>query len=357
MKTRNQSPVLLVSIIVSIIFIAIASSVSAHGIYQEYDTEGISQPMAAVLMQGLSHHVYPWDAPGRDSGPAQPADALFAKLSAVHPAGITSGSPDSLPAGEGGPSSAPETVPGPDRADDLSDIHETADSSDADEGAPPSGQLPDSTPQGPVQYEFTQVTQDYFNDALIIGDSRAVGIQLYSGWDNITYYAESGMTVYNMFTRSISLKDGTKTTIEEALKENVFSKIYLEIGINEMGTGTVDSFMEAYENAVQHLRELQPEADLFLCGIMYVRQDRSESDPVFNNPGIRERNERIAALADQNSIFYLDINEVTSDDTGNLNPEYTWDEVHLLGRYNVLWTEYLSSHGILKTPAERNAPQ
>ena len=67
-------------------------------------------------------------------------------------------------------------------------------------------------------------------------------------------------------------------------------------------------------------------------------------------------NERIAALADRNSIFYLDINEVTSDETGNLNPEYTWDEVHLLGRYNVLWTEYLSKHGILKTPKDQNIP-
>ncbi len=207
-----------------------------------------------------------------------------------------------------------------------------------------------------MQYDFTEVTQDYFNDALVIGDSRAVGIQLYSGWDNMTYYVESGMTVYNMFTRRITLADGTETTIDEALQQNTFGKIYLEIGINEMGTGTVDSFMEAYENAVQHLRELQPEADIFLCGIMYVRQSKSESDPIFNNPGIRERNERIAALADRNSIFYLDINEVTSDETGNLNPEYTWDEVHLLGRYNVLWTEYLSKHGILKTPKDQNIP-
>ena len=55
-----------------------------------------------------------------------------------------------------------------------------------------------------------------------------------------------------------------------------------------------------------------------------------------------------AALADGENIFYLDINEVVTDETGNLNPDYTWDEVHLLGKYDVIWLEYFSSHGIVK---------
>ena len=33
-----------------------------------------------------------------------------------------------------------------------------------------------------------------------------------------------------------------KITIEEALQERQFAKIYLMIGINEMGTGTVETF-------------------------------------------------------------------------------------------------------------------
>ncbi len=198
------------------------------------------------------------------------------------------------------------------------------------------------------QYEFTNVTQEYFDDALLIGDSRAEGVALYSGWDNLTYYAEGGMTIYNMFQRQVAKEDGQKISVEEALQKHTFGKIYLEIGINEMGTGTLDSFMEAYENAVNHLRELQPDAILYLCGIMYVKQSKSESDPIFNNPNIQARNDRIAQLADGENIFYLDINELVTDETGNLNPDYTWDEVHLLGKYDSLWLDYFCSHGIVK---------
>ncbi|MCI9337122.1 MAG: hypothetical protein HFH93_06195 [Lachnospiraceae bacterium] len=215
---------------------------------------------------------------------------------------------------------------------------------------------PDAALDQPKQYAFTEVTPDYFDDALFIGDSRVEGVKLYSGWDNLTYYAENGMTVYNMFQSKTAQVDGQTLTIEEALQKRSFGKIYLEIGINEMGTGTVDSFMEAYEAAVAHLQELQPDAIIYVCGIMYVKQTRSESDPIFNNPAIQEKNDRIAALADGENIFYLDINEVVTDESGHLNPDYTWDEVHLLGKYDVIWLEYFSSHGIVKDAGDKSLP-
>lgn len=197
-------------------------------------------------------------------------------------------------------------------------------------------------------YEFTEVAADYLDDALFIGDSRVEGVKLYSGWDNLTYYAEGGLTVYNIFQREIVQEGNQTITIEEALQNHSSGKIYLEIGINEMGTGTVDSFMKQYQSVVDHLRELQPDAILFLCGIMVVTEARSETDSIFNNPNINERNERIAALADQKDIFYLDFNEVVMDENGNLNIDYTWDAVHLLGKYDSLWLDYFCSHGIVK---------
>ncbi len=209
-------------------------------------------------------------------------------------------------------------------------------------GTPAGSDVLANSPEEPKQYAFTEVTQEYFDDALFIGDSRVTGVQLYSGWDNLTYYAEGGMTIYSMFQCKAAKENGRTLTIEEALQERSFGKIYLEIGINEMGTGTVDSFMAAYEEAVSHLRELQPDA------IMYVKQSKSESDPIFNNPNIQARNDRIAQLADGENIFYLDINEVVTDETGNLNPDYTWDEVHLLGKYDMMWLEYFCSHAIIK---------
>ena len=197
-------------------------------------------------------------------------------------------------------------------------------------------------------YSFRDVEQSYFDDALFIGDSRTVGLCDYSGWKNATYYASIGLTVYDMFKKPIVDENGSKITVEQALGEHKFGKIYLMIGINEMGTGTIDSFMQAYQNAVSHLQELQPDAIIFVEGIMYVKQEKSVLDPIFNNPNIKARNDRIAQLADNRKIFYIDVNEVVTDETGNLNPAYTFDEVHLLGKYYSIWTDFLLKHGIVK---------
>lgn len=69
MKRRKRTPILLISVIASMLFISVASTVSAGSVYQEYHTDGISQPIVTVLMQGLSHRVYPWDTkPRKGSG-------------------------------------------------------------------------------------------------------------------------------------------------------------------------------------------------------------------------------------------------------------------------------------------------
>ena len=46
-------------------------------------------------------------------------------------------------------------------------------------------------------------------------------------------------------------------TLEEALKAKKYGKIYFQIGINEMGRGTLDGFMTAYEDSVEKFRELR----------------------------------------------------------------------------------------------------
>nr|WP_300901813.1 GDSL-type esterase/lipase family protein [uncultured Acetatifactor sp.] len=425
MRTRKHTTPLLSALAASMLCASLTAAVSAHGVFEKYDTDGWGQPIISVLMQGLAHRDSFWEPGGADaqdnslllassqsntgeipdvlagqreaaisgsvSGRQQDAGAAgsangsggsveqhgtgaFGSVNgsggsgnqqspeavgsggqpgagaagSANPSGTAVPQQDSAPTGSGNnatsnpgsPQHTDAAVPGGSSHDAGSVVPDTT---------PGAEQNPDAAAQAePMQYAFTEVPREYFDDALFIGDSRVTGVELYSGWDNLTYYAEGGMTVYSMFQSKTAQVEGQTLTIEEALRKRSFGKIYLEIGINEMGTGTVDSFMEAYEAAVDYLRELQPDAILYVCSIMYVEQSKSESDPIFNNPAIQERNDRIAALADGENIFYLDINEVVTDETGNLNPDYTWDEVHLLGKYDVIWLEYFSSHGIVK---------
>ena len=173
----------------------------------------------------------------------------------------------------------------------------------------------------PKEVVYHTVDDSYFDDAVFIGDSRTVGMYEYGGLEETsTFYASTGLTIYKMFDSKIVAVPGQKKkiTVEEALSEKQFAKIYLMIGINEMGTGTVESFMKAYGEAVQHLQQLQPDAVIYLQAIMKVTTERSGQGDYITNEGIEARNEEIAKLADDEKIYYLDVNPLICDETGGM---------------------------------------
>ncbi len=228
------------------------------------------------------------------------------------------------------------------------DIVEPSASSPEGGGSEP---LPDSDPIDQTEGDpsYCAVEDDYFKDALFIGDSRTVGMFEYGGLQDIsTFYASTGLTVYKIFDSEIVSVPGEKKkiTVEEALKNNTFAKIYLMIGINEMGTGTVDTFLEKYREVVEHLKELQPDAMIYLQAIIKVTSERSSQGDYINNEGITARNEGIAQMADNVKVFYLDVNPFICDETGGLEASYTFDGVHLKAKYIEIWKDFLKTHAI-----------
>ncbi|MCM1303233.1 MAG: GDSL-type esterase/lipase family protein [Lachnospiraceae bacterium] len=206
-----------------------------------------------------------------------------------------------------------------------------------------------SEPDGGEMYHT--VEDDYFADAVFIGDSRTVGMLEYGGLEETAdFYASTGLTIYKLFDSKIVPVEGQrkKITVEEALSQNTYAKIYLMIGINEMGTGTVESFVAAYQEAVDHLLELQPDAILYIQGIIKVTTERSEQGDYINNEGIEARNEALSQLADNERIFYLDVNPKICDETGGMEASYTFDGVHLKAQYIDIWKTYLKEHAIVR---------
>lgn len=199
------------------------------------------------------------------------------------------------------------------------------------------------------QKTFQTVDESYFQDALFIGDSRTVGLRDYGRFETSpTFYASKGLTIFKLLTDEIVEQEGQrkKITVEEALGQKQFQKIYLMVGINELGTGDAEKFEQAYREVVGRIRELQPDAIIYIQSILKVTQERSEQGDYINNEGVIARNEAIQTIADGETIFYLDVNEAVCDESGCLNPEYSGDGVHITAKYIYLWKDYLMSHAI-----------
>lgn len=200
------------------------------------------------------------------------------------------------------------------------------------------------------EVEYQNVEDDYFSDAVFIGDSRTVGMYEYGGLEEIsTFYASKGLTIYKVFEEPIedTLQKKEKQTIKQALSNRQFAKVYIMLGINEMGQGTIETFIIKYQEVLKQIQELQPNAIIYLQAIIKVTAKRSEKGDYITNEGIEQRNAELEKLADNKTIFYLDVNPSICEETGGLEPSYTTDGVHLKAKYIPLWKEFLQQHAVV----------
>ncbi|MCM1104860.1 MAG: GDSL-type esterase/lipase family protein [Clostridium sp.] len=197
--------------------------------------------------------------------------------------------------------------------------------------------------------QYMEVADDYFDDAVFIGDSRTRSLQLYANWEHTTFLADTGLTIYTVLDKKLTPSTmTTKTTVTDYLSDHEFKKIYLMLGINELGTGTAESFCRSYSDVLEQIRALQPDAIIYLQAILHISAGKDREHTYINNAAIIERNEALRSLADNEHIFFLDSNPAVCDENGYLIDSYTFDGVHLQAKYVYLWTDYLKQHAILR---------
>lgn len=218
------------------------------------------------------------------------------------------------------------------------------------EPQPPEPAFPEPVPDQPEEPEEPSAPvkpEDPFTNALFIGDSRTVGIAEYSGITEADFFAFTGMSVYSALKKESSVGSWKKgTLLADALQSQQYDRVYLMLGVNELGYN-FQKTVERYGELVQQIRDLQPDAYLILEASLHVTKKRSDTDATFNNSNIDRMNQAQAAYADGEHIFFIDVNPVFDDETGALNQDYTFDNTHPYGKYYSKWADWLREN----TPA------
>ncbi len=259
-----------------------------------------------------------------------------------------------VPATTDGPTAPPDSDP-PETAAPVTVSPDTAPQTTKPQTTKPSVTNPPvTTPpvtsppvtDSPITDEDRVNDPNYFDDALFIGDSRTVGLANYGRITGATYYAKTSKNVKNLFAAGVASEtEKSGLDLTEFLKKYTFGKIYIMLGINEIGY-SYDWIVKYYKADIEKIRELQPGAVIIIQSNMHVTKAKSDANPkTFNNNRINELNRRLAQLADNETVFYVDICPAFDDSTGAMNPAYTGDGVHLKGKYYALWRDYLLTYG------------
>ena len=182
------------------------------------------------------------------------------------------------------------------------------------------------------------VDDDYFSDALFIGDSRIVGLSEYGTIRNATYYAEIGISNAGLLSSG---------ALPGVLSARSYGKVYLCCGINNIGMGA-DTCFSVFEDILDLVRTYQPDAIVYVMSNVYVTPEYWSEHPAFNNDEIRAYNYLLATLDDGDRTVFLNIAGLFESEAGFLDYEWTFDGIHLVADGYETWSYYLKNHAMIQ---------
>ena len=183
-----------------------------------------------------------------------------------------------------------------------------------------------------------------YSDAAFIGDSRTEALKTYGLLKGADYYTYKGLKVDTVFTEPCIDVDGSKMTVMDAIGRKQYKRIYIMLGVNELGWVSTDIFIDDYGKIIDKLKETQPGATIYVQSILPVSAKKSEIDEIYNNPRINEFNGLIQAMAEEKGAIYLPVNTAVMDETGALPAGASTDGVHPNIDYCRKWTAYLDEN-------------
>ncbi len=205
-----------------------------------------------------------------------------------------------------------------------------------------------------TNYNYVQADSDYFEDAVFIGDSRMEGFKLYGDLEGATYYAQTGISLSQLLylPEIATLPNGQKTDLRSALQQVKFKKIYIMIGVNNIGAYSTMDFREEYEDIIEIIHSYQPDAVIYIMSILHISSGYESG--ALNNININDKNVAISSLANGIDTFYLNVNSLYTNDNGPLLPQYTADGLHLDGsRVYKSLCDFLREHALPDEHFER----
>lgn len=207
---------------------------------------------------------------------------------------------------------------------------------------------PGDNPEPQVVVTIGTTDMSYFDDALFIGDSRTVGIAEYGYLENADYFADVSMTVFKLFTAKLSVDGGEKVSLETALTQKQYGKVYVMVGINELGHNR-EQAVAKFGELISLIETTQPGATIYICANLHVTESRSKTDAIINNDNINSYNKALSAFADGENKFYIDVNPVFDDMSGSLSEDYASDSAHMEAQHYDMWCDWLMEQAVVKT--------
>ena len=215
---------------------------------------------------------------------------------------------------------------------------------------------PEEKDEPEAGYDFSQpapqsdpVDNSYFDDAAFVGDSRTDGFMIYSGIGTGKNLTSNGLSIFKLGEKKALTINGEKYTLLEALALEQYGKVYLSLGVNELGYFNDQGFYDSYCSAIDEIRTLQPNAVIYIQGLIPLNEDviaQTGGRDYLTNEHLRVYNDLMKKAAEEKQVVFLDLYSEFVDENGELPADASKDGIHLSKAYCQKWLAYLQTHTV-----------
>ena len=200
-------------------------------------------------------------------------------------------------------------------------------------------QVPELTYDYAMPVPWSDPVEDsWFSDAVFLGNSLCDGFAMYSGLSYGAFLGKTSVTVYNVL-------DASRLSY---LQSYSYGKIYLMLGVNEIGNGTA-AVVQQYDSVIQTIQTLQPNAQIYVQALLPVCEamlSASQRSYHITNYYINEMNAALGQMCADRQVYFVNLHEAFVDASGGLPASKSWDGVHLNGTPYEEWLYYLKPHTV-----------
>jgi lysophospholipase L1-like esterase len=209
---------------------------------------------------------------------------------------------------------------------------------------PPSAS-PMKSPESRQQLTYQQWVEVLAKEARVVADKKSDKLTILAG-DSLSMWFPANLLPNDRTWLNQGISGETSSGLQKRLalfESTQPERIFVMIGINDLIRGASDQeLINTYEQIILNLQQMHPRATIVVQSILPHGDDQMTADSrnqllTIPNQRIHGLNQKLALLAREAGVTFLDLYPLFADSEGWLRSELTTDGLHLSAQGYLVW--------------------